>query len=539
MSSPDDPYLEEIKQAGDPPAEISNLITDQKWFGLFEDFIYKNMSYDGDICEYAGAINDLVIGKLDPKSVLLNRLAPWNDETKQAENEDDNEALKALILEESKLNLNEIYTSQFLEYVKDIKAGAFDDHESDELKLEDSIDNLINDLTELVGRSKEPLPQLVEKLTPEHFGTSTNELENILEEFSKFAGSGKIDDPKARIEFRKSISLDENDLSNLLNELNSDVPIKQLPSSDELQKMIDQLVNFTENRPDEEILSMLDVDEFQANDEDLEKLLSDLEKYDQASDKNEAIENLRDSLTVNEHDLDKLLNELTSGTVKTNWTEEWDRTLDTLLDELVKDAPRTEERIKLLNDLAPNSIKLSGGKLDEILNDLANLSNQKDDKPLRRRVSREISSEEIDALINEMKAFDFGSNDRPPATKADGWDFDWVAELNYRNIKAAEGGGSIPVVAVASYVLIGDEWNTTGDPTLQMYRNGLGRAYEGDRDYPAGNGLVEIGQVKVEKSPSIFNPGKLEVSGISSANNRRGVEASIKVKSKKKVVFVD
>ena len=39
--------------------------------------------------------------------------------------------------------------------------------------------------------------------------------------------------------------------------------------------------------------------------------------------------------------------------------------------------------------------------------------------------------------------------------------------------------------------LIGDEWNNTKDPTLTMYRNGLGEAYEGASDYPAGKGLVE------------------------------------------------
>lgn len=533
MAAQDESFLTEIKKAGNPPSEISNLTNDQTWLSLFESFISKTMSDQGDLCEYVGAVQDLLFGNGNPKEVWLNRLANWDTKTNEAASSEDLETLKSLMLDEFELNLKEVYSNEFLTYVGDVKAGVFDTDEEEgeqELALDNSIEALINELSEVVGKSNTPVNDLLEKVRPEDFGTNKDELGAILNELSNYS------DSKDKHELRKSVALDERELSKLLEELTTED--SNLPETDELLNLIDQLATFTEDKPDEEILSMLDTDQFQASDDELEKLLIEIEEFNKATDKNQAINHLRESVGVKGEDLEKLLNELSSGTAKTNWTEEWDQKLDSLLDELVQDAPGQNDRVNLLSNVATNSLRLSGDDLDKVLKNLASLSDQKDDKPLRRRVSREISSEEIDQLINELKSFDFGAQDKPAAMTVAGWDTDWVAELNYRNIKAAEGG-TAPVVCVAEYVLIGEPWSDSSDETIRMYRNALTRAYEGESDYPASKGLIESGQIRIEKSSSIFNPGKIEVSGIASGNNRRGIEASIKAKSKKKVVFVD
>lgn len=129
-------------------------------------------------------------------------------------------------------------------------------------------------------------------------------------------------------------------------------------------------------------------------------------------------------------------------------------------------------------------------------------------------------------------SFNFYTPELPPLMTADytgpgfadnsGWmpdDDDWAAinELNARNIKDTDDGGSVAIVAGGYLVLIGEG--------------------HGNRaaDYVARQGDVEEGMLTVEKGGT-FSRGEIEVSGIS--GKQAEVEATIAQFSKKTVTFV-
>lgn len=310
---------------------------------------------------------------------------------------------------------------------------------------------------------------------------------------------------------------------------------------DSLDDLISQLAEVKQGKPTESLMGLLDLNELEATEKEIEELFDDLDQYTKATEKEEALGNLRSSMKISDQDIQKLIDELNSPKEKGDEDEgmsaELEEKLDKLLGDLVETVPNPSNRQDFLSNVVDDNFQLSSGDdLDEFFDMLSKLS-QTDDKNLRRSVRDSVNGLDIEKLIEALESADLGEN-RPPAVSADKWSLDWVAQRNYQHMKDAEGGTPIPVVVNGDYVLIGDEWNSDDD-MLAKFRNSLTPAWRGEQGYPGETGLTETGDVVIEKGTGAFNAGKVIVSGINSARNRKGIETSVKVESRKKVVFQD
>lgn len=283
--------------------------------------------------------------------------------------------------------------------------------------------------------------------------------------------------------------LHEADMQEMLNDLSTlDI---EFPSDDQVSELLLDLAAFVDSATDKQFLNYLHPDDYEANEDELTDLFEDLEDFNRSRDRERGIEILRDRLGVSARDLSQLLHDLH-----------------------FRYSEQVDSRV--------------GYRVTELSN--------RDGLQLRRKPGGGAGPEDRDRQISGSPSADDGKS-RPPAVTAADWSADWVAQMNYAHIKAAEGGTKMPVVVNGEYALIGDQWNGD-DETMRLYRNALTPAWHEQEGYPA-QGRTEVGTVLVEKGSGPFNPGRLVVSGIDSSRNRVGIKATVAVESKKKVVFED
>ncbi|MDE3203244.1 MAG: hypothetical protein KGQ66_03365 [Acidobacteriota bacterium] len=511
----DDEYINRVKQTGSPPPTVESLASDPAILKLFET--YAEYQDEPNLDTYVEALWSL---KVEDK----NADVVWNEvKDKWAGSETnlyellDPESLKESILQETTAKLEKTY-GEFLQKYDEIKSGGFDGTEDQSEEGADEMSELLEDL--IVELDKKPVNEIkwLAEVLSDEVNSSQDELESELMKLK----NAEVGNQNVIKEFRRSSKIDVNEIHQLLDELQND-EIENDPRS----AMISELAEVTQDKPKDQILQLIDLDELQATENELDQLFDALDELSNTDNKRLSIQRVRRSSSVNEEDLQKLLEDL--GT-PINIDPVWNDRIDKLLDELVDEAPGNTLTKPILQNILPNEAEMSSDEFDKFLDGLVKLNEDKAPAVLRR-MSSMIDVSGLDRLIAELQQPPAGQK-RPEAFKVDDWNQDFVTQRNYDILKLNEGGTRLDVMVCGEYVLIGAPWDAE-------YTNGFLKAYEGDADYPAGHGLVETGKLTVEKGSGLFNPGTITIEGISAGRNRTGITETISAKSKKKIVFVD
>lgn len=233
-----------------------------------------------------------------------------------------------------------------------------------------------------------------------------------------------------------------------------------------------------------------------------------------------------------------------------NQTENKPPTLDDLerlLSEVADVVPDRHVQAGLISQLLPSEVDNS--LIEEVVGG---------DVTARRRLSTMLSSSQVqEALENggrvvahvkehpedEVDRQDWiqflvdQNDDRPPAFTLEEWEGlangSYVPTMNKGALKAADNKDVIPVVVCGSRCLIG-EWQ--GNEWVKLH-NSFDSAYEGDKRYAAGGGLVERGTIT--KISTVFKQ-KYEVRNIASGRNRETIRKVIADSgSQKEITFID
>ncbi|HWE57163.1 MAG TPA: hypothetical protein VG435_16760 [Acidimicrobiales bacterium] len=538
MSSYDvnEEYISLIKKAGTPPTDAWNAVADVGWLDLFKTFV-EGVGKE-DLIGYSDVLEQIEIDKKDPITVWKDNDIAWSQDTKlvyeEVEESNNIALLKSEMVNEATSQLEEFYKDEFLPLVKDINAGVFDEAEGEE-NLVSEIDDLLNQLATVVEQKSDgDVTNLIDKVHPENYGTSATDLDNLLEELVEIH---KSSDQKRKQEFRKSVQLDESQIANLIDELMAEGLPE--PSSDDLENLIKSLADEVQGKSTDNVIKLIDIEELNATETEIEELFGNLNEYIKATDKKTAINQLRRSTSVSDEDIKKLLDDLANpkeiDEEAQKVSAELDQKIDLLLQELVTNAPDPSNRHDFLDKAVDEKDRQlsTGDDFLEFLDNLVKLS-QEEDKNLRRSLRQSVNLIDIDELINAIDSIDLTDN-RPPAILASQWSKKNVGAKNYQHMNNNDGKSTMQVIANGEYVLIGNEWDTDSDG----YRGALTPAWRGEKGYPGETGLTEIGQATIQKGSGPFNAGKVVVSGITSARNRAGIVDTVKLNSKKKVVFED
>ncbi len=511
----DNEYISQVKKAGSPPPTVQNLASNPTVLDLFDTYVEHQDT--PNLAIYVEALRSLQVENKSADAV-------WNEVKDKWVGTDTNlyelletGSLEEAMLEEAASKLQKPYL-EFVQQYEEIKSGGFDGTEDQSEDSTDELSELLEDL--VIELDKKPVNEInwLAEILSDEVKPSQDELETELMKLK----NADVGDKNVINELRRSSTIDVNDLHKVLDELQSDEI-----EDDPLSAMINELAEVTQDKPKDQILQLIDLDELRATENELDQLFDALGELKTTDNKRLSIKRVRRSSSVNEEDLQKLLEDL--GT-PINIDPAWNERIDKLLDELVDEAPGNTLTKPILQNILPNEAGMSSDEFDKFLDGLVKMNEDKSPAVLRR-MSSMIDISALDQLIAELQQPVTGEN-RPPAHKVDDWNQDFVTQHSYDILKLNEGGTPLDVMVCGDYVLIGGPWDAE-------YTNGFLKAYGGDRDYPAGQGLVETGKATVEKSSGLFNPGKVTIEGISAGRNRTAITEVISAKSKKKIVFVD